>query len=312
METQYLRTLEAVLETGSFSRAAADLCITQSAVSQRIRFLEDRYGFTLIDRSGAAICATEAGRIVLQKTKRILAMEKEMEHELQGLAGKTQLSLCCTPTFAVVYLPRVLNRFLLSHSDDVDLKFALNTPEQSIKGLLAKDFDMSVVEHCGELAAEDALKHPLPPDELAFISSPTLGIPERVELEDLLKYRLIARREGCSSRKLLKENLARFDKSVDDFKAMIMHDDLHLTIQTVVAGRGVAFVSKSLVFDQIQKGELKGHILEGFQCTRSRTALVDPKRKDDPVLADFLASVRSAFEGATDGISCERTDCCCA
>ena len=52
MDTRYLKTLQAVLESGSFSRAADDLNITQSAVSRRIRFMEDQYGMPLIDRSG--------------------------------------------------------------------------------------------------------------------------------------------------------------------------------------------------------------------------------------------------------------------
>jgi DNA-binding transcriptional LysR family regulator len=303
--------LDAVLETGSFSRAASDLCITQSAVSQRIRFLEERYGFTLIDRTGASICATDAGKIVLAKAKRILALEKEMEHDLKGLEGKSRLSLCCTPTFAVVYLPKVLNRFLLSHSDDVDLKFALNTPEQSLKGLFAKDYDMSVVEHCGTLAAGDALTYPLPPDELAFVSAPSLEIPVKLTIDALLEHRLIARREGCSSRKLLKENLARFDKTLDDFKATIIHDDLHLTIQTAIAGRGVAFVSRSLVQEVIRRGDLHEHQVEGFQCRRSRTALVDPGRSDDPVIADLLESVRAAFEQVSEVGQAEFTQCSC-
>ncbi|WP_279384358.1 LysR family transcriptional regulator [Geotalea toluenoxydans] len=190
METQYLKTLHTVVKTGSFSLAASDLCITQSAVSQRIKFLEERYGLPLVDRSGPIITPTEAGQIVLQKTEQILLLEKELEAELNSLGRKSRLAFCCTPTFGIVYLPKVLNKFFLSNSDDLDFKFVLNPPEQSLKGLVANDFHVAVIEHCNTLEVPDIITHPLPPDELVFISSPTLKLPAKeVTLEELLQQR---------------------------------------------------------------------------------------------------------------------------
>ena len=52
MELLYLKTLVEVVRTGSLSRAADILCVTQPAVSRRIKFLEDQYGYELLDRSG--------------------------------------------------------------------------------------------------------------------------------------------------------------------------------------------------------------------------------------------------------------------
>jgi len=58
MELVYLRTFVQSLEAGSFSKAADALCVTQSAVSRRIKFLEDQYGYPLLDRSGPLLAAT--------------------------------------------------------------------------------------------------------------------------------------------------------------------------------------------------------------------------------------------------------------
>jgi len=71
METQYLKTLLAVLELNSFSKAADALCVTQSAVSQRIRFLEECYGLKLLDKSGKLNMPTAAGLIVKKKAEQI-------------------------------------------------------------------------------------------------------------------------------------------------------------------------------------------------------------------------------------------------
>lgn len=294
METQYLKTLCAVIELSSFSRAADELCITQSAVSQRIKLLEDRYGHALIERIGTQIHPTAAGKLVQAKAEQILILERGLEFELKGLGTKSKLSICCTPTFGIVYLPKVLNRYFLANSQVDDFKFTLNTPDQILNGLVANEFGMAVIEHCGELDFKDATLTRLPPDELVFISSPALDLSgPTIELRELLVHRLIARREGCSSRKLLLENLRNFGKGIDDFNGTIIYDDLHLNIQTVLAGRGVAFVSRSLVNDLINKKELRGHSVQGFNCRRSRTVAINRNRQHDPEISKFLECIKA-------------------
>lgn len=297
METHYLKTLLTVLETGSFSKAASQLCITQSAVSQRIKLMEERYAVQLLERSGHMARATDAGLIVKQKAAQIIQLEHEMEQELHGLKSKKKLSLSSTPTFGIVYLPKVLNRFFLANSGDIDFKFVLNTPEQSLKGLLDNEFDLAIIEHCGPLATDDMMLHPLPPDELVFISSPSLSLttPE-ICLEELLQQRLIARKEGCSSRCLLQENLSRFGKTLDDFSGMIIYDDLHLTIQTVCEGRGVAFVSRSLIKDYLKRNELHEHHVPGFHCLRSRSVILPNKKSGNHIIQNFMESVFGVFD----------------
>lgn len=301
MEIEYLKTLCAVLDRGSFSKAAGDLCITQSAVSQRIKLMEERYSTPLIDRTGQSIRPTDAGQIIRDKAEQILMIEKEIERELRALGKKRRLYLCSTPTFGIIYLPKVLNRFFLEHSEDVDFSFALNTPEESIKRLLDNEFDMAIIEHCTPLDGVDATLIPLPPDELIFISAPSLGLPENnISLEPLLKQRLIARREGCSSRYLLQKNLSLYGKTMEDFNGMIIYDDLHLTIQTVQEGRGVAFVSKILVKELVKAGKLSVHTVDGFHCMRSRSVLIRRNCSEDLLIKDFVNNISEIFDSARD------------
>lgn len=296
METRYLKTLMAVLETRSFSRAASELNITQSAVSQRIRFMEEQYGIPLINRSGSVIAATEAGNAVLRKARNILALENELKVELKNLGMKARLSFCCTPTFGIVYLPQVLSRFFLINSNEVNFKSVLNTPEMALNGLIGNEFDVAVIEHCGKLETHDAIAFSLPRDELTFVSAPSLGLYGKTHtLDEITERRLIARRDGCSSRSLLQQNLAKFGKKLDDFHGMIVHDDLHLTIQTAMAGQGVAFVSKSLVQEQLASGELVEHTVEEFQCSRSRTIVINHKCGEEKFVMDFIESINTVF-----------------
>ena len=296
METRYFNTLQAVLESGSFSRAASDLNITQSAVSQRIRFMEEQYGMPLVERSGSVIAATTAGGVVLKKARQILALENDLQNELRSLVIKAHITLCCTPTFGIVYLPLVLHRFFLANCD-VNIKSALKTPEEALKGILANEFAVAVIEHSGKLETLDAVAFSLPPDELTFVSSPSLGLSSgTLPLSALLEQRLIARRDGCSSRCLLQDNLSKSDNDLEDFRGLDVHNELHLTIQSALAGHGVAFVSKSLVQKLIEKGELRAHHVEGFQYFRSRTIIINRRNCEDGLIKEFIESVNEVFD----------------
>lgn len=296
METVYLKTLVVAARSGSFSKAAAQLCITQSAVSQRVKFLEDRYGYQLLDRSGPLLVPTEVGRIVLEKADQILHVEKELEERLKQVGGKARLSLCCTPTFGIVYLPQVLNRFILHNADAVDLKFMLYSPEQAIKGLHDNEFDLGVIEHCEDLELTEFQTFELPKDELIFISAPSLNLPEMdIDMETLLRQRLIARKEGCSSRKLLMLNLAAIGRSLGDFRSVVIYDDLRFTIDTVVGGGGIAFVSKSLVTKQLDEGTLREHRVNGFCYNRCRTLALNKNRHMERILQNFIECIYVPF-----------------
>jgi len=296
METRYLRTLLAVVDSGSFSRSAIDLNISQSAVSQRVRFMEEHYGISLLDRSGAVIIATEAGRAIARKARQILALEIELEDEVKGFTKKDSLSICCTPTFGIVYLPSVLSRFFRVKSEEVKLYSSLNTPQKSLKGLLANEFDVIVIEHCLQLELSNVIAKSLPPDELAIISAPSLRLSRKnIPLTELMEQRLIARRDGCSSRCLLEENLARFGKSLNDFRSVVVHDDLSLAIQTTIEGQGVSFLSRHLVMEHLENGTLIEHTVEGFTYLRSRTIILNRSRSENQNVKEFAECVRHVF-----------------
>lgn len=313
METQYFKTIMVVAETRSFSRASAELCITQSAVSQRIKFMEEQYGYQLLDRSGPMLVPTEVGQLVLEKAEMILAAERDLKEELKKFSGKKQLLFCCTPTFGIAYLPAVLNGFMQKNAEVADLKLMFYSPEQvlkRLKGLKESEFDLGVVEHCSDLDLSDFVTFRLPDDELAFVSSPRLRLPAPdILLDTLLEQRLIARKEGCSSRTILKSNLAARDRSFDHFRGVITHDDLQQTIQTVVGGGGVAFVSKSLVETQLQEGTLVEHRVAGFCHNRQRTAVISRKRASTEIRQNFLDCIFAAFpeissaRGVKEGIA---------
>lgn len=307
MQMRYFKTLAAVLEQGSFSRAAQVLHITQSAVSQRVKYVEEHYGHQLLDRSGPSLTATAAGQLVLAAAREILEKERALAEELKRLRGEKRLSLCCTPTFGMAYLPGVINDFIRRHSDMADLKFIFHQVGQAVQGLQDGEFDLAVLEHCGDLDLDTFQARELPQDELVFVSAPDLGLPDgEVALKELVGQRLYARKDGCSSKRMLARNLASMGHDIENFKSVVVSDDLRLTCEAVMGGGGIAYVSRSLVAERLEDGSLRAHRVKGFDHLRRRTILCHPDRLDEPVLESFIDCIYDAVlprDGGCRGVA---------
>jgi DNA-binding transcriptional LysR family regulator len=297
MDTRYLHTLLTVVNCGSFSRAADKLHLTQSAVSQRIKYLEEAYGATLFDRSGSTPTLTTTGTTVLESARRILDIEASLLGKLKSNSERRRLSLCCTPTFGTVYLPKVLNLFMAEARNQADLNFLFYSPHQALDGVLKKEFDIAVVEHTDTTDLSMFDSYPLPEDELVFVSSPCLGLPTpHLKLDMLLEKRLYARKEGCSSRSLITLGLKKQGISISDFNGVVISDDLRLTCQTIIAGGGISFLSRSLVREHLETGQLVCHYVEGFPHRRCRSVVMEKGRNDDPLLIDFVRYIFQVME----------------
>lgn len=296
MESIYLKTLIEAVKTGSLSKAADKLCVSPSAASRRIKFLEEHYGYPLLDRSGPVLKPTQAGNLVFQKAKMLLEIEQELLYGLTEMDKKPRIAFCCTPAFGIATLPSILKEFMLNNADLSDLSFFFNIPDQVVKGLKEHLFDLAVIEHCACLDLEEFLTFPLPDDEMIFISAPSLGIESAVaDLDILVQQRLYSRNEGCCSKVLLDSNMRNAGRDSQEFQQLIIYDDLHLIIQAVLDGEGIAFISRCVVSKYLNDGSLRAYRVEGFRHNRNRTFVASKTKPIDTNLMNFIGLIFSAF-----------------
>lgn len=296
MDSRYLKTLVTAIDSGSFSKAAQALNITQSAVSQRVKTMEEHYGQQLLDRSGASLAATEAGEVVLQTAREILHLENRLEEKLIRLGCNNRLSICCTPAFGITHLPNILNTYMAEYADNTDLALNFQTPEGAISGLHEDSYDIVVIEHLPELNLSQLETISLPQQELVIISSPRLKLPPgKLALSDLLPYTLYVRTKGCSCLHLLERNLANLGSDLGKFKNVIVSDDLHLTVQSVRNGSSIAFVSKALA-NNLAADIVQQHQIEGFEHRRMLSVARQSNRAACPVVSAFLKGIQDYFD----------------
>jgi molybdate transport repressor ModE-like protein len=154
LDVRRLKVLREVASRGSFSAAADELYLSQSAVSQQVAALEKEVGMALLERTREGPKLTDAGRALLVHAEAAIARLEEAEHELAAIAGLEggELRLASFPSASVTILTEALSRFAHNHPK-VTLTATEHEPEESLQMLKAAEIDLAIVFDYPVLAA---------------------------------------------------------------------------------------------------------------------------------------------------------------
>jgi DNA-binding transcriptional LysR family regulator len=118
-----LHAFEAAARHLSFTRAGAELFLSQSAVSRQVQQLEESVGTALFERRHRALALTEAGRIMQRAVEDSLERLRDAAARVRSTTRERPLTVTCTPGFASFWLIPRLARFTAAHPD-VDVRIA--------------------------------------------------------------------------------------------------------------------------------------------------------------------------------------------
>lgn len=144
-----LEAFVSIAERGSFQRAATHLNLSQTAISHRMRKLEEELGVKLFARTTREVTLTRAGIEFLPKAQKAIAELEQSFDDLkqQGAKRRERLDIACLPVFAVNYLPPILRKFRKSQPH-VQVRI-FETPSAEIAELVQSgdaEFGFSVVK----------------------------------------------------------------------------------------------------------------------------------------------------------------------
>jgi len=146
MDIAALQAFLAVAETGSFSKAAERIYLTQPAISKRIAALEHKLGTSLFDRIGRKVQLTEAGRALFDRSRAILNELEDAKRSLANLSGEIRgaVSLATSHHIGLHRIPQTLKRFHARYPDvRLDLRFM--DSEEACHAVVRGDLELAVV-----------------------------------------------------------------------------------------------------------------------------------------------------------------------
>ena len=180
-----LRTLIEVVDLGSFTEAAKRLHLTQPAISQQIRELENRCGLQLVERIGKRAFATPAGTELILHGRRIMAEAEHalaaVRHHRVGTAGRVRIG--AGPTALAFLLPPVLRKLREAYPD-IEITVTTGTTHSISEALLCNEIDMGFTALPVEASDLDAV--PVRTDPMVAILPATDNtIPAKVTPADV-------------------------------------------------------------------------------------------------------------------------------
>lgn len=267
MNFDKLKTFHKIALTGSFTKAARKLHLTQSAVSQQIRSLEDTLGITLIDRSNKRVRLTSEGKILLSYAERLFDLYDEMMalFELQQTRQKGKITIGSTRVLGTYFLPKIIGTFNRQYPD-IEIDLRLGNSHHILDLTVEDEVDFGFA---GRIRTDSRLTNTLMHKErLLIVSSADNEAAARktVSISDLDKTPFIWREKGTQTQRIVKR---WFEENIGKHypKKSIELDTVEAAKRIVEEGYGITIIPEAAVKKEINAGLLRNIELEGFNLT---------------------------------------------
>ncbi len=287
-----LETFLTVVKERSFSKASKKLGISQPAVTQQIKWLEDYLDNRIVERKKNGITLTKTGeelyRVALRLDKCVSGVEKDIiriiNKELTFVVGASF-------TIGNYVLPYCVNDIKDAIKNEVLLD--INYSGAVLEKLIDKKIDLALIE--SPIFLDGLIYKEWIEDELVLFSNTKL--PRNVKIEDLMNFKWICREEDSHTRKIVSDAFAEADINCKNFNVIGTLTSQTAIKQTILNAEvdpkhpTVSLLSKFVIQDDLDNGALYYSTVKGIKIKRSFYVVYLKDRKYDAFIAkvsDFI------------------------
>ena len=285
----------AVARERSFTRAAAKLGVSQSALSHSVRSLETRLGVRLLTRTTRSVSATEAGERLVQSVSPRL---EEIETEI---AAVSELSEKVAGTIRITAIDHVVDSVVWPRIGPVldkypDLKVEISTDYRMVD-IAAERYDIGI--RWGDQLQQDMVAVRLTPDEpMTIVGAPSYfrkhGVP--TSPQDLLRHNCITLRL-VSSGGLYAWELEQGDRRIEArVSGQAVFTSAYQMLYAALSGNGLAFLPQDMTQPHVEAGRLQRVMADWCTSFPGLHAYYTSRRNPSRALRTVIDALRGAEE----------------
>ncbi len=300
MQIETFKVFRDLVETASFSRAAALNAITQSAVSQQIRALERHFHVGLIERGRKNFSVTQEGRAFLQASKEILHTFESLGDRIRELQNVVagDLRIATVYSIGLHELPPFLKKFRVLFPE-VTVRMDYRRSTQVYSEVTEGNADLGLVAFPTRrkgLIVEDFWR-----DKLVLICHPghVLAERKRVRLRDLQGEKFVSFEPDLPTRKVIDRLLREQNVEIDQ---TMEFDNIETVKRAVEIENGISIVPQTSVADETRNGSLVAIELEGPDMWRPLGVVYRRHRAISPAQKQFIALLKEPRWLEEDGL----------
>lgn len=246
-----LETFLTVAELRSYTLTAQTLHITQPAVTQHIRKLEEHYGCKLIDFSGHQLSLTAAGELLYRYGTLQNANEHKLREHLAGLSRRLRVG--ATLSIADYYLPQLLRPYLRQHTGDLQLR--VGNTEKMLTACLHGVLDCAFLE--GAFDADSMVSKVF--RQARFLPVAAAGHPlagRHAALRDTFSFPLVLREPGSGTRAILESRLHEESLTPECFASVLECGSFRMIKEILKQTQAVSFMYEEVAAEEVADGSL--------------------------------------------------------
>ncbi|MBU5484119.1 LysR family transcriptional regulator [Clostridium sp. MSJ-11] len=254
MNLEYLQSFYTTVKYNSISKAAFHLHLTQPGLSMQLKNLEKELGTSLLIRSNKGVKLTEEGKIVFNYADTILSIKDNIERDLKNLQqDRPKLLIGSCKSIGEYALPCTIFVFKKLHKE-LDINMEVNNSYEVIKKLCDHSINIGIIQDDPKENSLDI--EYLTSDELILVGNNNEDI-EHITIEELKKLPLILREESSNARHLVKNAFQEKGVLLEDLNVIYSLNSPEAIKSSILAGKGVSFLPKIIVKNELKKGLLK-------------------------------------------------------
>ena len=292
-----LRSLLAVCETGSFTRAAERLSLSQPAVSQHVRQLENELHLRIFERVRGTLRVTREGDIVVKYARRMQALTDNLMEDLASERTQvTSLTVGITHTAESNSIAETLARYV-STRGGMSIKMITASVNELFEGLKNYEMDLAIVEG----SVSDARFHSVMLDTdcliLAVAPEHPLARHTMVTIEELKREKLILRLPDSSTRNLFISALETHNLHLNDFNVVLEIDNIATIKDLIRRGFGVSVLARSACMDELSKKKMVALPIENLTMMREINLVYSQDFDHPELLRDIVRCYQEQSSG---------------
>ncbi len=288
MTLKQLAVFLAIAETHSFSKGAEESCITQSTASQHIQALEEELEIRLFDRGRGGAMLTEAGKLFLERAKRISSECEASLSAMRRFRGMEDvvLRVGASNIPGTHLIPAVLGRFL-EQCPKVRLKVIQGDSKSIVAHLIDEEIELGFIG--GRYDDDQVECEAMGEDTIICVVSPDLVESGKYSLSqaELCKVPMVVREQGSGTQQAVYDTLAGTWISKESLLIVAELGSDEAVKRAVLNGTGYAFISRMSVAEEIANGRLAAIRIPGVDITRSFFAARRAGRELSPAATAF-------------------------
>lgn len=287
---QYLHVFVKVVEKENFSKAAEELHMTQPAVSQYIRALEESVGTRLLERSNKYVRLNKAGEIVYHHGKEILALYTKMQALVDDLANNASgpIAIGASYTFGEYILPHIIAK-LLKKYPLISPSIKIHNTKEIVELVDSHQLDIGIIE--GFFKNSNLHSEVVSEDKMVIVASPGHCFSENkgeLSLRELAEETWILREEGSGTREAADNLFRKYNFAP---KKVMEFGSTQLIKESVEAGLGISLLSGWAIKKEKRNGYIAVLPVEGLPFTRNFSILTNSPYQTK-ALKTFIETLR--------------------